>query len=99
MLDTLTLETFQPLLGAPFAVIVDDERFMPAQLVAAEPLAGDSDSRRKRQPFTLIFRGPAGGHLPQNTYRVRGGELEEMELFLVPIGPDEHGVLYEAVFT
>jgi hypothetical protein len=101
MLDTLTLETFQPLVGAPFAVLVGEDRFMPAHLVAAQPLAIDGDSRRKRAPFTLIFRGPTGGHLPQNTYPVRGGGMDDIELFLVPLGPDEtgDGMLYEAVFT
>lgn len=99
MLDTLTLATFQPLVGQPFAVFVDDERYMPAHLVAAHPLATDGDSRRKRTPFTLVFRGPSDGRLPQRMYRVRSDAIEVVELFLVPIGPDEHGMLYEAIFT
>ena len=99
MLQDLTLQTFEPLLGAPFGVIVSSDRFLPVHLVGVQPLARDGDSRRKRDPFTLIFRGPAGGHVPQGVYPVQGRDLEEMELFLVPIGPDEHGMLYEAVFT
>ncbi|HET6764137.1 MAG TPA: hypothetical protein VFH27_10710 [Longimicrobiaceae bacterium] len=99
MLDNLTLDTFRPLVGQPFAVLVGEDRFMPAHLVAAEPLAGDKDPRRKREPFALTFRGPAGGHLPQDIYEVRGADMDGLELFLVPLGPDEHGTLYEAVFT
>jgi hypothetical protein len=99
MLDTLTLETFKPLVGRPFAVVVDEDRFMPAHLVAVQPLATDSDSRRRRDPFTLVFRGPAGGHLPQDSYDLKSQDLELPGVFLVPIGPDEHGMLYEAVFT
>ncbi|HEU0014062.1 MAG TPA: hypothetical protein VFQ45_10285 [Longimicrobium sp.] len=99
MLDTLTLDTFRPFVGKPFAVLVGEERFMPAYLVAAEPLAMDGDPRRRREPFSLVFRGPEGGHLPQDLYTLRAEGLEDLELFLVPIGPDEHGMLYEAVFT
>jgi hypothetical protein len=99
MLETLTIETFQPLVGQPFAVVVDEERFMPAHLVAVQPLAEEGDSRRKRNPFTLVFRGPAGGHLPQATYDIRSRDVELPGVFLVPIGADEHGMLYEAVFT
>ncbi|MDB4950223.1 MAG: hypothetical protein JWM27_2872 [Gemmatimonadetes bacterium] len=99
MLDTLTLETFQPLVGQPFVVFVGEDRFMPAHLVAVEALAEEGDTRRKRTPFSLLFRGPGGGYLPQDVYRVKGGELEEMELFLVPLGQDDDGTIYQAVFT
>jgi hypothetical protein len=37
--------------------------------------------------------------LPQRIYRVEHGELGAMEIFLVPIGPDEVAHRYEAVFT
>ncbi|HWK89654.1 MAG TPA: hypothetical protein VNP72_06645, partial [Longimicrobium sp.] len=95
------LDTFRPLVGRPFAVLVDEERFMPAHLVAADALAADGDSRRRREPFTLVFRGPAGGHLPQGLYTLKAEDVDDLELFLVPIGPDPQGdgMLYEAVFT
>lgn len=99
MLDTFTIDTFQPRIGQPFAVMVGEDRFMPAHLVAVQPLAEDDDSRRQRSPFSLTFRGPAGGHLPQGIYRLEAAELDPFELFLVPLGPSEDdGVLYEAVF-
>ena len=99
MLDTLTHETFSPYLGKPFAVMVGAERFMPAHLVEVRPLALDGDPRRKRSPFALGFRGPAGGSLPQDMYDIKSGELELAGVFLVPLGPDGVGMLYEAVFT
>ena len=99
MLDTLTRDTFTPLIGKPFAVLVGSERFMPAHLVEVRALALDGDSRRKRAPFALVFRGPAGGHLPQDIYDLKSGEFELPGVFLVPLGPDDQGMLYEAVFT
>jgi hypothetical protein len=99
MLETLTHETFQPFVGQPFAVMVGTERFMPAHLIAVNPLPGEGDTRRTRTPFSLVFRGPAGGHLPQDIYDLKSGELELPGVFLVPVGPDAEGMLYEAVFS
>jgi predicted phosphoribosyltransferase len=99
MLETLTHETFQPFVGQPFAVMVGSDRFMPTHLIEVRPLALDGDSRRKRSPFALVFRGPAGGHLPQDMYDLKSGDFELPGIFLVPLGPDADGMLYEAVFT
>ena len=51
------------------------------------------------QPFSLVFVGPARFVLPQQTYRVEHDSLGELDLFLVPIGPNGGGMRYEAVFT
>ncbi|HET6230565.1 MAG TPA: hypothetical protein VFE05_10895 [Longimicrobiaceae bacterium] len=99
MLETLTLDAFRPHVGQPFAILVGEDRFMPAHLVAVQPLSNDGDTRRQRTPFSVLFRGPAGGHLPQDLYRVQSEAMETMELFLVPLGPDADGMLYEAIFT
>jgi hypothetical protein len=46
-----------------------------------------------------MFRGPTGPILPQRIYRLRHPVMGELDLFLVPIGPDGEGMRYEAVFT
>ncbi|MEO8334728.1 MAG: hypothetical protein ABI664_07140 [bacterium] len=99
MLETFTHETFEPFVGKPFAVMVGNERFMPTHLIEVKPLALDGDTRRKRSPFSLLFRGPAGGHLPQDIYDLKSDDLDVPGVFLVPLGPDAEGMLYEAVFT
>lgn len=52
-----------------------------------------------RQPFTLQFHGPLEPFLPQRTYRVGHHFLGEIEVFLVPLGPDQSGMRYESVFA
>lgn len=99
MLETFTPDTFRPHVGTMFRVLVDEDRYMPAALVAVELLRTDEDDRRRRTPFSLIFRAPGQGHLPQAIYPIESDTLERMELFLVPLGPDEHGMLYECIFT
>jgi hypothetical protein len=53
-----------------------------------------------RKPFSVLFLGPPGRHLPQQIYRLENPRLGHLELFLVPIGPEPSGRhRYEAVFT
>lgn len=52
-----------------------------------------------RDPFSLIFRGPAAPVLPQRTYPLDNPHTGPLEIFIVPIGRDAAGVLYQAVFN
>ena len=52
-----------------------------------------------REPFSVVFRAPATPVLAQMIRRLEHPELGAFELFLVPIGPDDVGMRYEAVFT
>ena len=53
----------------------------------------------ERQQFSVVFRGGSDQPLPQRIYRVEHDELGALEIFLVPIGPDEVAQRYEAIFT
>jgi hypothetical protein len=60
-----------------------------------------------RQPFSVLFHGPLEPVLPQAIYRLEHDRLGVLELFIVPIGPDEPSgpetpsaaMRYEAVFS
>jgi len=52
-----------------------------------------------RPPFSLIFIGASDLILPQMIYRLRHDEMGEVSIFLVPIGKDQRGVSYQAVFN
>lgn len=49
--------------------------------------------------FSLYFRGPSAGDLPQETYRLEHASLGTFSLFLVPGREESGGVLYEAVIN
>lgn len=53
----------------------------------------------KQESFSLMFLGPQGVFLPQGTRRLRHGALGEFDVFLVPVGRDDAGFRYEAVFN
>ena len=52
-----------------------------------------------REAYSLLFCGPTQPIFPQGIYRINHAVLGELELFLVPIGPQADGMGYEAVFT
>ena len=52
-----------------------------------------------RDPFSLAFRGPRTPVQPQRIYALEHARMGTLEIFLVPTGPDEDGMRYEAVFT
>ena len=76
------------------------EIVLDAELTTVTPLGGrDADAGGGRRPFSLIYRGPLSPILPQKIYPVEHPELGTLELFLVPVGPEQGGMRYEAVFT
>ena len=49
--------------------------------------------------FSIVFRADKDLLLNQGTYRMNNQALGELDIFIVPIGPDQEGMCYEAVFT
>lgn len=52
-----------------------------------------------QETFTLIFRAPVDVEPEQGTYIFRNDALGEQAIFLVPVGRDENGVSFEAVYN
>lgn len=100
MLDKLTHESFTPHVNDTFDLKRDDGEDLGLELVEATPM-GSPPKGDRRHSFSVLFHCPEEQPLPQQTYAVEHGEMGELELFLVPVGPDEEkkGMLYEAVFT
>jgi hypothetical protein len=92
----LVLESFEPLVGEQFAI---NDGALQVRLTDADSL-GDGPTAELRAPFSLIFRGPAVPALDQEIHRIDHASLGSMEIFLVPLGPDEAGeARYQAVFN
>lgn len=99
MLETFTIETFTPRLGELFTLVVDESVRIPLKLTEVSPWGPEASRGRSRVPFSLVFHTVPEAVAPQAIYRVESETMEPMELFLVPLGPDERGMRYEAVFT
>lgn len=99
----LVFEMFAERVGQEFRIDVDPATSVLTVLTSATTHGGDTDpdagSSRAASGFALVFRGPVEPLLPQRIYRLAHDELADMDIFIVPIGRDESGVRYEAVFT
>ena len=98
MLEKVTRSVFSEALNTTFRVKIDGERPIDLSLIEASDLKQPGDLGRK-DPFSLIFRGPADLVLPQQTYHMENDKVGKMEIFIVPVGTDDKGTLYQAVFS
>jgi hypothetical protein len=102
-MEQLTIDAFQPRVGDRFRICPSPEDVVDAELIEARLLNGTSPSPTRpavrRAPFALVFRTTLTAPMPQRIYRVEHDEIGAHDIFLVPVGKDATGVLYEAIFT
>ena len=98
MLDKISAADFSPLINKKFRIYFEPSDPSIAELVEVDERDTPSDGER-RQPFSIVFRGPGDKIWPQGMYKIENKSIGELELFLVPIGPDNEGLCYEAVFN
>ena len=98
MLEKFEIGTFAPHLGETFRIQAADSPSADMTMIEATALGQETASEGQRAQFSLVFRGARDRVLPQRIYRVAHDALGEFDLFLVPIGPDQEGMRYEAVF-
>ena len=94
MADTLDRTFFESHLREDFQV---DGGPIALKLVECNRMK--SQSGELREPFSLLFRGPAESMLPQRSYALSNERTGQIEIFLVPVARDAAGVTYEAVFN
>jgi hypothetical protein len=103
MLDQLTIETFEPLVGSSFWVHTRTEtgtHKVELRLERAAKVMESEAARLARNPFSLYFVGPESIYLEQKIYHVTHDAFPDgLDIFIVPVGKDARGYLYEAVFV
>jgi hypothetical protein len=99
MLQDLTPSSFEEHLGTRFRIHSEGEAPLEAELF--QVARHEEHGGPRKQPFSILLRIPREIRtiLPQSIYRVEHDQLGTMEIFLVPVGPDESGMRYEAVFN
>jgi hypothetical protein len=98
-LDALEQAHFAAHVGTTFRLQQPDGSTLDLVLLEATAHPYLPPQPGRRRGFALVFRSASSGHLPQATYRIEHEVMETLELFLVPIGPREGGMCYEAVFN
>jgi len=101
----LWLESFDGLEGSVFTVVKTcipgsvDRDFGPVELTLFKT---KDHSNMHVDAFSVLLHGPKAAEFCQGTYRLVHPQLEEVDLFLVPIlapGLSQEQVCYEAVIS
>ncbi len=97
------IELFRPHEGTSFTIRNGSEATSQLELIEVKSMKLEDDNRDpqlRAEPFRLTFRSPAKAkHYEQQMFKLSHDALGELDMFLVPIGPDDKGMLYEAVFN
>lgn len=99
MLDKLQSTDFLPYLNQKFWIRLDGIAPIDLELVEVTQ-AGAARSPEFRTPFSLIFLGPVSQqYLLQATYRMEHAQMGTLDLFIVPLGPQQGRMRYQAIFS
>lgn len=99
MLDQLTVESFEPLVGTSFWAEFPNGAKVELRLERAAKVMESEAAQLPRHPFSLYFIGPRSYLLQQRIYHVTHATAEPMDIFLVPVGETKDVYQYEAVFA
>jgi hypothetical protein len=93
-----TYEGFASHLNGSFSVGVGNGTVEMTLVNATKGQARDWEGLRK-QPFSLIFKCANPVIFPQRIYPFERTGFGKMDIFIVPVGRERDGVIYQAVFN
>ena len=102
MLDRLTTTDFAPPRPAAFVAQLPGGGapltldLLDVTALRETPAWGGRPARRA---FSLLFRARTAAYIPQGTIALEHHQYARLEIFVVPIGRDDEGLLLEAIFT
>lgn len=97
MIEKLTIEDFESIHGMTIALHFDGE-CQDGEVIESRRVPGGVPGGR--EPFSVIVRsGGVDRYWPQGVYVLEHPDHGELELFMVPIGPDDEGMRYELSFS
>ena len=97
MSSILTEAEFSKHVNTKFRVA--GEQPLDLELETVKGYLGKAHEHEGMERFSAFFRGPREPLLRQAVYNLEHEGMGSFELFLVPIGQDEQGSRYEAVFN
>jgi hypothetical protein len=97
MLDHLTIDSFEPLVGSSFWLHSKGHK-VELRLTRAARVMESEAARLARSAFSLYFLAPL--FIPQGTHQVTHDAFPDpLDIFLVPIEKQGDAYTVEAVFT
>ncbi|MCW3058904.1 MAG: hypothetical protein JWQ02_725 [Capsulimonas sp.] len=97
LLNLATADDFTPLTDTIFTILLENGQSFEVTLTNVRVLGGGLAG--KREPFKLTFSGTPGFVLSQQIYRLTHPNIEDLEIFIVPIAATAQATTYEAIFA
>jgi len=95
MTEDLTREALAESLNSKFLMRLENAAPLELTLVSVTELP----SAVGQEQFSLIFGAPQNAPIAQGIYQLEHERFGLFGIFLVPIGQDQEGVRYEALFN
>jgi hypothetical protein len=92
-------EDFKDRVGSTFTLSEQGFSAKALTLEGAILLPVRNGAATMRPSFSLIFIGGGRQVLPQKLYELSHPIMGQVTLFLVPVGKDERGIQYQALFN
>jgi hypothetical protein len=94
----LTKQDFESIPDNGVTIHFSDDYILKAEVISIKE--GMPFGEGIRTPFSIVFRtAQKNEYFDQGTYPIIHPSKGSIPVFLVPIGPDENGMKYEAVFN
>lgn len=93
----LTEKEFSKHLNTKFRIT--GEQSIELELTEVKGYLSQANEQTGMERFSAYFHGPTDSYLRQGAYPLKHEVMGAFDLFLVPIGHDEKGLRYEAVFN
>lgn len=101
MISSYTKALFQPYLNDIFTIELASSEEIHLQLTEIKSLGTQHPENSSNEAFALYFldKQHPKSFLPQAILTLKHAQLGDLELFVVPMGPQKEGMLYEVIFT
>jgi hypothetical protein len=95
MTQELTRDDYAACVNMDFIVDLSPEQKVTMKLSEVTELK----ERFSQQTFSLIFHAPETTPIEQGQFTVHNEKLGDIDLFMVPIGKDKRGVMFQSLFN
>lgn len=96
---SLTEKEFSRHLNTKFRASVDGDQALDLELTEVTGYPGTPAAKARMERFSAFFLGPLEPRLPQKSFTFKHDQMGEFEVFIVPVGRNDKGITYEAVFN
>ncbi len=99
MTQQLSKILFDSLKDTEFTIRLSDDKLIKAILIEVGTVRVEPVPDGQNEPFSLIFQTANDLLLEQQIYEINHPDIDPVGIFLVPLGPSDDSMEYEAVFT